>query len=251
MAMLRSATPPHRSVVLLVLGMLIVAGLWTFTPLDATITYKSHDKNVRYFTSARPAALGDRCYQETTGTALCSSGQTCVETGRTPWWDNKRGPYHLIQFKALHTSLCTSQCCPADPPVGTCYKKWLTASCAMGYTKAYSSILSGSLCCVTGSCFWFMTSMTNCECPKGYESQDRTDSCMANGWALCCPVGADVSAMELSNKPFDAPPPGMLAVAAPPPPTLAVAKTAAAEPTAAKLAVAKPAVAKPAAANTA
>ena len=170
-------------------------------PPHAT-TYVSHEDSVTYFTTARPAALGGRCYEETTGTALCTTGQTCIETGRT-------STYHVIQMEALHTQLCTSVCCPVHPPAGTCYKKWRLYSCAVGYTTAYSSVVYGSLCCVPGSCFWFQTSLTNCDCPAGYMSVDRTDSCSAWGWALCCPEDADMISMQLSDTPFEtkAPPP--------------------------------------------
>ena len=203
----------------LLMGSGVLLAVLSFSiPSEAT-TYVSHDDTVSNFgaTTARPSALGDRCYQETTGTALCTTGQTCIETGRTPWWDAQRGPYHVIKMKAVHTQLCTSLCCPEEPPIGTCYKKWMTASCATGYEKAFSTLLSGTLCCTTGSCFWFRTSLTMCDCPAGYESADRTDSCSANGWALCCPSGTDLSTMQLSDSPFETDEGSVGSVAAPPP----------------------------------
>ena len=217
----RSSTPPRATVALLfIIPALITLSYYT-TPRDGKTQYKSHDDTVRDFTTARPAALGDRCYEETTGTALCATGQTCIDSGRTPWWDVQRGAYRVIPFKALHTLACTSLCCPEKPPVGTCYKKWLTASCATGYTKAYKTILSGSLCCTPGSCFWFRTSLTNCKCPKGYAAIDRTDSCMDGGWAMCCPIdGPAWSSMQLSDVPFESvrTSGSVRTVAAPPPP---------------------------------
>lgn len=186
-------------------------------PYDSN-TYVSHDETVRDFVTARPAALSDRCYEETTGTALCATGQKCIETGRTPWWDAKRGAYHVIPMKALHTSVCTSVCCPANPPVGTCYKKWALSDCAEGYTRPFSSLLSGSLCCVPGSCFWFRTSLTKCDCPARFNAVDRTDSCSAGGWALCCPINTNLGTMQLSAQPFESlPPPAWKTPPAPPP----------------------------------
>ena len=216
-----SATPRFVAALLIVsLIALCAFAAYPRTPSEAT-TYRSHDDLVKDFTTARPAALGDRCYEETTGTALCSTGQTCIDSGRTPWWDHQRGAYRIIPFQALHTLGCTSLCCPQKPPMGTCYKKWLTASCATGYTTAYKTILSGSLCCTPGSCFWFRTSITNCNCPNGYEPVDRTDSCTAGGWAMCCPVdGPAWSSMQLSDVPFESvrTADSVRAVGAPPPP---------------------------------
>lgn len=213
-AMLSTRSPKAR------LQLLSAAAVTTFfvtylvgaagTPPEAT-AYVSHDDTVTYFVTARPSKLGDRCYQETTGTALCSTGQRCIETGRD-------ASYHVIEMAAVHTQLCTSVCCPAKPPVGTCYKKWLTYSCAAGYTIAYSSLVhsGGSLCCTPGSCFWFQTSLTNCKCPTGYSAVDRTDSCTAWGWALCCPEKTDLTAMQLSDRPFESSMPPSPAAAAPP-----------------------------------
>jgi hypothetical protein len=79
---------------------------------------------------------------------------------------------------------------------------------------------------VPGSCFWFKTSLTNCGCPTGYRATDKTGSCGA-GWMMCCPEGADLTTMPLSDHPsFDErgvsaapplPPPPSTGKAGPPP----------------------------------
>ena len=107
--MLRPKRSSWQHVLLLTLGASIgvLCTLSSFFAPTEETSYVSHDDTVTDFTTARPSALGDRCYQETTGTALCATGQTCIETGRTPWWDTQRGPYIVIPMKAVHTSLCT------------------------------------------------------------------------------------------------------------------------------------------------
>merc|ERR1712216_170231 len=82
-----------------------------------------------YMASARPSELGDRCYEETMSTTGCLTGQSCLDSGRTPYWD-ARGAYEVIKMAAIHSRFCTNLCCPEKPPVGTCYKKWMTFSCA-------------------------------------------------------------------------------------------------------------------------
>jgi hypothetical protein len=104
-------SPPTRAALLLT-TVAAVALLPHVLP-SAAIPYSAP------FTTARPAEFGDRCFESTMSAGLCATGQKCIKSGRTEWWD-ERGPYRLIEMTALHTQLCTSLCCPEKPPVGTC-----------------------------------------------------------------------------------------------------------------------------------
>ena len=48
---------------------------------------------------------------------------------------------------------------------------------ASASAKPFTTLLSGSLCCTPGSCFWFKTALTRCSCPTGYTSVERTGGC--------------------------------------------------------------------------
>jgi len=154
-------------------------------------------------TSARPEIVQDRCYQED----RCWS--SCQKSGR------QAGTQELIPFapvqdgKGWFTSLfsCWDYCCPADPPVGTCYNKHGCWGCADGYEKVASKPLAwcDDLCCTPGSCFWYKTHFPHaCGCPGNTQVVDQTGECHhENSWWLCCPEGEYEDA-QLSHMPvFD------------------------------------------------